>query len=71
LQKDNGKISHYARLSRSFRPKPTIEDAGVKLLARWHPHRRIESITYVLAGSVEHGDSVGKKGEMTAATRNG
>src|SRR5881275_2919278 len=23
----------------------------------WHPHRGIETITYVLAGSVEHGDS--------------
>ena len=32
----------------------------------WHPHRGIETITYVLAGSVEHGDSLGNKGEMTA-----
>jgi redox-sensitive bicupin YhaK (pirin superfamily) len=37
----------------------------------WHPHRGIETITYVLAGSVEHGDSLGNKGKMTAgdATR--
>jgi redox-sensitive bicupin YhaK (pirin superfamily) len=28
----------------------------------WHPHRGIETITYVLAGSVEHQDSVGNKG---------
>jgi redox-sensitive bicupin YhaK (pirin superfamily) len=30
----------------------------------WHPHRGIETITYVLAGSVEHGDSLGNKGTM-------
>jgi redox-sensitive bicupin YhaK (pirin superfamily) len=28
----------------------------------WHPHRGIETITYVLAGNVEHGDSMGNKG---------
>ncbi len=32
----------------------------------WHPHRGIETITYVLAGSVEHGDSLGNKGKMNA-----
>jgi hypothetical protein len=32
----------------------------------WHPHRGIETITYVLAGEVEHGDSLGNKGKMTA-----
>jgi redox-sensitive bicupin YhaK (pirin superfamily) len=32
----------------------------------WHPHRGIETITYVLAGSVEHADSLGNKGKMTA-----
>ncbi len=30
----------------------------------WHPHRGIETITYVLAGAVEHGDSLGNKGEI-------
>jgi redox-sensitive bicupin YhaK (pirin superfamily) len=30
----------------------------------WHPHRGIETITYVLAGSVEHGDSMGNKGAI-------
>jgi redox-sensitive bicupin YhaK (pirin superfamily) len=28
----------------------------------WHPHRGIETITYVLYGKVEHGDSMGNKG---------
>jgi quercetin 2,3-dioxygenase len=28
----------------------------------WHPHRGIETITYVLSGRVEHGDSMGNKG---------
>ncbi|HUN88462.1 MAG TPA: pirin family protein [Terriglobales bacterium] len=32
----------------------------------WHPHRGIETITYVLAGTVEHGDSLGNEGKMTA-----
>jgi len=32
----------------------------------WHPHRGIETITYVLAGSVTHGDSLGNRGEMGA-----
>src|SRR2546430_236561 len=32
----------------------------------WHPHRGIETITYVLAGSVTHGDSLGNAGTMGA-----
>ena len=30
----------------------------------WHPHRGIETITYVLAGTVEHGDSLGNRGTL-------
>ena len=32
----------------------------------WHPHRGIETITYVLAGNVEHGDSLGNRGNLAA-----
>jgi redox-sensitive bicupin YhaK (pirin superfamily) len=32
----------------------------------WHPHRGIETITYVLAGTVEHGDSMGNRGVIAA-----
>jgi redox-sensitive bicupin YhaK (pirin superfamily) len=32
----------------------------------WHPHRGIETITYVLAGTVEHGDSLGNRGKLAA-----
>ena len=32
----------------------------------WHPHRGIETITYVLAGSVEHADSLGNRGDLGA-----
>jgi hypothetical protein len=31
----------------------------------WHPHRGIETITYVLAGTVEHGDSLGNSGAIS------
>lgn len=32
----------------------------------WHPHRGIETITYVLSGTVEHGDSLGNHGTLGA-----
>ena len=28
----------------------------------WHPHRGIETVTYMIEGKVEHGDSMGNKG---------
>ncbi len=30
----------------------------------WHPHRGIETVTYMLEGNVEHGDSMGNKGNI-------
>jgi redox-sensitive bicupin YhaK (pirin superfamily) len=32
----------------------------------WHPHRGIETVTYVLAGTVEHSDSMGNHGAIGA-----
>lgn len=34
----------------------------------WHPHRGIETITYVLAGSVDHADSLGNSGSLGAGS---
>lgn len=34
----------------------------------WHPHRGIETITYVLEGEVEHGDSLGNHGTLGAGS---
>lgn len=30
----------------------------------WHPHRGIETITYLIEGDIEHGDSLGNKGSI-------
>jgi len=32
----------------------------------WHPHRGIETVTYMLTGEVEHGDSIGNKGIISS-----
>jgi redox-sensitive bicupin YhaK (pirin superfamily) len=32
----------------------------------WHPHRGMETITYILEGEVEHGDSLGNRGVIRA-----
>ncbi|WP_367360151.1 pirin family protein [Syntrophus sp. (in: bacteria)] len=42
---------------------PTIISAGFP----WHPHRGIETITYVLTGAVEHGDSMGNLRERISS----
>src|SRR5659263_22719 len=30
----------------------------------WHPHRGIETVTYLIHGDIEHGDSLGNKGSI-------
>jgi redox-sensitive bicupin YhaK (pirin superfamily) len=30
----------------------------------WHPHRGIETVTYVIAGNIDHGDSIGNSGTI-------
>jgi len=30
----------------------------------WHPHRGIETVTYLIKGNIEHGDSLGNKGSI-------
>jgi redox-sensitive bicupin YhaK (pirin superfamily) len=42
------------------------DPAAYKAGFPWHPHRGIETITYVLAGTVEHGDSLGNRGTLGA-----
>ena len=42
--------------------RPADYEAGFP----WHPHRGIETITYVLAGEVAHGDSLGNRGVIGA-----
>src|SRR5512137_2515559 len=32
----------------------------------WHPHRGIETVTYMVRGIVEHGDSIGNKGTINS-----
>ncbi len=31
----------------------------------WHPHRGIETVTYLITGKIEHGDSIGNSGTIT------
>ena len=53
---------------RSFDPFLLLDDFRSEILEDyikgfpWHPHRGIETITYMLAGKVEHGDSMGNSG---------
>jgi redox-sensitive bicupin YhaK (pirin superfamily) len=53
---------------RSFDPFLLLDDFRSEILDDyikgfpWHPHRGIETITYMLTGKVEHGDSMGNSG---------
>lgn len=42
--------------------RPSDYEAGFP----WHPHRGIETITYMLVGSCDHGDSMGNEGTICA-----
>lgn len=86
-------MSQIRRVVKSWKSKPTIEGAGVRLKRAfgyfevpsfdpflllddfhsrnpedyiagfpWHPHRGIETVTYMLSGEVAHGDSMGNSG---------
>ncbi len=44
---------------------PASYGPGEAVGAPWHPHRGVETVTYMLAGEMEHEDSVGSKGVIT------
>ena len=59
---DTGEFDPFLLLDDFRNDRPEDYRAGFP----WHPHRGIETITYVLAGSVEHGDSMGNRGSIAA-----
>ena len=59
---DTGEFDPFLLLDDFRNDNPADYRAGFP----WHPHRGIETITYVLAGSVEHGDSLGNRGSLGA-----
>ena len=59
---DTGEFDPFLLLDDFRNERPEDYRAGFP----WHPHRGIETITYVLAGSVEHGDSLGNRGKLSA-----
>jgi quercetin 2,3-dioxygenase len=59
---DTGEFDPFLLLDDFRNDRPDDYRAGFP----WHPHRGIETITYVLAGTVEHGDSLGNTGKLGA-----
>jgi quercetin 2,3-dioxygenase len=45
---------------------PAVNGPNQTKGAPWHPHRGIETVTYILAGNVEHRDSIGSHGTLGA-----